>query len=209
MRYREDRPADVCLARGTFNAHPYVMGAMNEFLSRLETPELLLFYEGQDEIWNKRAERLNCLLGEAGLPVKVINLSSIWTVCYTRPSRYNWMLQYYLHAEGVALSWVGTGRLIFSLNYSDADFTAVCDRFLLAARTMEQDGWWWTGHASTNTSIRRQVMREILAQLLDTMRQSVRRKLLAQSAGNLVTRPPLRNQTARRAEGRSAPDSTA
>ena len=209
MRYREDRPADVCLARGTFNAHPYVMGAMNEFLSRLETPELLLFYEGQDEIWNKRAERLNCLLGEAGLPVRVINLSSIWTVCYTRPSRYNWMLQYYLRAEGVALSWVGTGRLIFSLNYSDADFTAVCDRFLLAARTMEQDGWWWTGHASTNTSIRRQVLREILAQLLDTMRQSVRRKLLAQSAGNLVTRPRLRNQTARRAEGRSAPDSTA
>ena len=25
-------PADVCLARGTFNSHPYVMGAMHEFL---------------------------------------------------------------------------------------------------------------------------------------------------------------------------------
>ena len=24
-RYREDRPADICFARGTFNAHPYVM----------------------------------------------------------------------------------------------------------------------------------------------------------------------------------------
>ena len=26
-RYREDRPADICFARGTFNSHPYVMGA--------------------------------------------------------------------------------------------------------------------------------------------------------------------------------------
>src|SRR5207248_4676609 len=40
-RYREDRPGDVCLARGTFNSHPYVMGAMNEFLHRLKTPEIL------------------------------------------------------------------------------------------------------------------------------------------------------------------------
>ena len=57
--------------------------------------------------------------------MRVANLSTIWTVCYTQPSRYNWMLQYYLRAEGLALSWVGTGRLIFSLNYTDADFEAV------------------------------------------------------------------------------------
>ena len=38
-RYRDDRPVDVCFARGTFNSHPYVMGAMHEFLRRLETPE--------------------------------------------------------------------------------------------------------------------------------------------------------------------------
>ena len=35
-RFREDRPADICFARGTFNSHPYVMGAMNAFLQRLE-----------------------------------------------------------------------------------------------------------------------------------------------------------------------------
>ena len=51
--------------------------------------------------------------------MQVANLSSIWTVSYTQPSRYNWMLQYYLRAEGLALSWVGTGRLIFSLNYTE------------------------------------------------------------------------------------------
>ncbi len=31
-RYRDDRPADICFARGTFNSHPYVMAAMHEFL---------------------------------------------------------------------------------------------------------------------------------------------------------------------------------
>ncbi len=28
-RFRPERPADICFARGTFNAHPYVMGAMD------------------------------------------------------------------------------------------------------------------------------------------------------------------------------------
>jgi glutamate-1-semialdehyde 2,1-aminomutase len=72
------------------------------------------------------------------------------------------MLQYYLRAEGLVLSWVGTDRLLFSLNYSDADFTTVADRFLAAARAMERDGWWWTGPATTNKSIKRQILREML-----------------------------------------------
>ncbi len=86
---------------------------------------------------------LNDRLAAADLPVRVSNLSSIWMVHYTEPSRYNWMLQYYLRAEGLALSWVGTGRLIFSLNYTDADFAEVADRFVAAAEKMKRDGWWW------------------------------------------------------------------
>ena len=39
-RFRDDRPVDICFARGTFNSHPYVMAAMHEFLQRLETPEI-------------------------------------------------------------------------------------------------------------------------------------------------------------------------
>ncbi|MGH8533047.1 MAG: aminotransferase class III-fold pyridoxal phosphate-dependent enzyme [Gammaproteobacteria bacterium] len=162
-RFREDRPADICFARGTFNSHPYVMGAMHEFLQRLDTPEVRALYRNLDEIWNGRAERLNRRLREEGLPVQVASLSSIWTVCYTQPSRYNWMLQYYLRAEGLALSWVGTGRLIFSLNYTDADFEAVADRFVAAARAMQQEGWWWSGPALTNKSIKRRILREIIA----------------------------------------------
>jgi glutamate-1-semialdehyde 2,1-aminomutase len=163
-RYREDRPADICFARGTFNSHPHVMGAMQVFLERLETAAIGGLYQGLDELWNGRARTLNARLEEAGLPVRVANLSSIWTVCYTRPSRYNWMLQYYLRAEGLALSWVGTGRLIFSLNYTEADFAAVCDRFVAAARAMERDGWWWSDPALSNRAIKRGILREMIAQ---------------------------------------------
>jgi len=94
--------------------------------------------------------------------VRVANLSTIWTAWYPQPSRYHWMLQYYLRAEGLALSWVGSGRLVFSLNYGDAEFDAVAERFLAAARAMQRDGWWWTDAALTGTSIRRRILREML-----------------------------------------------
>jgi glutamate-1-semialdehyde 2,1-aminomutase len=100
---------------------------------------------------------------QADLPVRFANLSSIWTVSYETPSRYNWMLQYYLRSEGIALSWVGTGRLIFSLNYTDADFAEVAKRFVAAATRMKQDGWWWHTPELTNKTIRRKIMKEMIA----------------------------------------------
>ncbi|WP_454885101.1 aminotransferase class III-fold pyridoxal phosphate-dependent enzyme [Sphingomonas oryzagri] len=162
-RYRDDKPVDICFARGTFNSHPYVMGAMNAFLRFLDTDEGRGLYDGLDDRWNARAALMNAKLAEAGLPVEVSNISTIWTVRYARPSRYNWMLQYYLRAEGLALSWVGTGRLIFSLNYTDADFAEVVDRFVRAARRMEADGWWWSDPAVTDRTIRRGILKEMVA----------------------------------------------
>lgn len=161
-RYRDDRPADFNFARGTFHSHPYVMGAMDAFLTRFQSPEMQRLYEGLDARWDGRAAALNARLEERGHPVRVANLSTIWTVLYTRPSRYNWMLQYYLRAEGLALSWVGTGRFIFSLNYSDADFAAVADRFVAAADAMAEDGWWWDGHGLTDKAIRRAILGEMM-----------------------------------------------
>jgi glutamate-1-semialdehyde 2,1-aminomutase len=161
-RFREDRPADICFARGTFNSHPYVMGAMYEFLQRLESDPIRNLYRGLDGIWNSRAATLNDRLATAQLPVRVANLSSIWTIYYPNPSRYNWMFQYYLRSAGLLLSWVGTGRLIFSLNYTDADFAEVADRILSAAQSMQRDGWWWSEPQLTNKSIRRRVLKEII-----------------------------------------------
>ena len=160
-RFRDDRPADICFARGTFNSHPYVMGAMQVFLEKLQTPEVRAMYQDLDATWDARAATLNQRLQLAGLPVRVANLQTVWTVQYTEPSRHNWMLQFYLRAEGLALSWVGTGRFIFSLNYTAEDFQAVSDRFLRAAERMRDDGWWWHQPGLTNQRIRRGVLREM------------------------------------------------
>ena len=81
---------------------------------------------------------------------------------YEQPSRYNWMFQFYLRAQGLGLSWVGTGRFIFSLNYTPQDFDEVLRRFVLAARAMADDGGWWRNPAQTNKTIRRGLLREML-----------------------------------------------
>jgi len=171
-RYRENRPADICFARGTFNSHAVVMGAMNEFLRRLDSPEIAKLYENLDKLWDERAQRLNRRLADQELPVRVANISSVWTVCYTTPSRYNWMLQYYLRAHGLALSWIGTGRIIFSLNYTDEDFEAVTERFVSAAQSMHDDGWWWTDPGGRSPSIKRRILREVIGHFLDGRRPS-------------------------------------
>ena len=97
--------------------------------------------------------------------MRVANLSTIWTVLYTRPSRYNWMLQYYLRAEGLALSWIGTGRLIFSLDYQRRRLRGGGGALCRGRRAR------WSATAgggrdarATNSSIRRAILREMFAQ---------------------------------------------
>ncbi|MFZ4623856.1 MAG: aminotransferase class III-fold pyridoxal phosphate-dependent enzyme [Rhodoferax sp.] len=160
-RFRDNAPADICFARGTFNSHPYVMGAMNVFLQYLDSAAAQAMYHDLDNTWNSRAARLNQRLAAAQLPLQVANMSSIWTVLYTRPACYNWLFQHYLRLEGLALSWVGTGRIIFSLNYTEADFEAVTERFVRAAQAMQQDGWWWNAGQS-NQDIKRRILRELI-----------------------------------------------
>ena len=162
MRFKADKPADICFARGTFNSHPYVMGAMQVFLESLDTDPVKKIYSDLDVVWDRRANDLNESLLALNLPVKVVNMSSIWTICYTEPSRYNWMFQYYLKEQGLALSWIGTGRFIFSLNYSDSDMAVVQEKFIRAAQAMKQDGWWWNEGGLTNKLIKRQILREMI-----------------------------------------------
>ena len=161
-RFDDAHPADLCFARGTFNAHPAVMGTMSAFLDALDQPATAALYRQLDERWAERAGRLNAQLAAACLPVHIAALGTIWTVLYAKPSRYNWMFQYYLRRAGLALSWVGSGRLIFSLDFTDEDFNEVCARFQGAAHDMLADGWWWTPAAATNAQVGRRVLHEML-----------------------------------------------
>ncbi|HAB47079.1 MAG: aminotransferase class III-fold pyridoxal phosphate-dependent enzyme [Betaproteobacteria bacterium] len=162
-RYREDRPADICFARGTFNAHPYVINGMLHFLRALESAPVAALYEGLDARFEKAAADLNQRLRQAKLPVQVASMASVWTILFEKPSRYNWMLQFYLREAGLALSWVGSGRLIFSLNYHDEHLDTVFERFVGACLAMQNDAWWHTPPELSNKSIRRRILKELFA----------------------------------------------
>jgi glutamate-1-semialdehyde 2,1-aminomutase len=183
-RYRDNRPVDVSFARGTFNSHPMVIASMHEFLTRIEEQEYQEMYQQSEAVWNRRAEQLNHRFEEAGLPLRVENLMSIWTLIYTQPSRYHWMYQFYLRLAGLTLSWVGTGRFIFSHNYSDDDFEQVCERFIEAGEKMKLDGWWWIGPELTDKSIKRRMTHDMIIARFPWMKKILKRQEPACSLGN-------------------------
>lgn len=155
-RFRPEQPANVCFARGTFNAHPYVMSSMRTFLAYAQSDEAGQCYAAADALWQARVSALNEQLAEQRLPIKLANMHSVITVLYTQPSRYNWMFQFYLREAGLELGWTGTGRLIMSLAYSDEEFAEIGRRLIAAATRMNQDGWWWPGaHLSNRWIVRR------------------------------------------------------
>jgi glutamate-1-semialdehyde 2,1-aminomutase len=141
-RFDPEHPMRIAYVIGTFSAHPVVMGAMNQFLRWLERPETAeLYVEGK-----RRCEQwvlsTNESLGQLSLPVRVMNFSTIWTVLFKEPGRYNWLLQYYLRAEGVTMSWVGTGRCMSSLDFTPEDYRELHAKLINAAQKMKSDGWW-------------------------------------------------------------------
>jgi len=161
-RYKDEQPANISFARGTFNSHPMVLACMNRFLKKIEQPEFQINYKQAEDIWDKRFTRLNGSLKQQELPIRIENLMSICTVIYQQPSRYNWMFQFYLRQEKLLLSWVGSGRFIFSHNFTEQDFTEVSQAIIHAATKMKQAGWWWQNEKLTNQAIGKQMLKAML-----------------------------------------------
>ena len=162
-RFKDEQPVNVSFARGTFNSHPYVIGAMNVFLNRIQQPDIQQQYRASESLWNNRVAAFNQRLQTEELPLRITNIHSILSVLYTRPSRYNWMFQFYLRDAGLELSWTGTGRLIMSYSFTDSEFNEVIDRFITAAHQMDAGGWWWQCLELTNKAIKRQFLVDMLS----------------------------------------------
>lgn len=162
------RPMRMAYVVGTFSAHPAVMGAMNEFLQWIDGPATGELYETANRRCADWAQRTNRDLASASLPARVVNLATVWTVLFREPSRYNWMLQYYLRAEGLTLSWVGTGRCLASLDFTPADYESLQTKLVSAAHRMQADGWWPTASEFPHKEriMRRRLVREIVASLV-------------------------------------------
>ena len=143
-RFDPARPMRVAYVVGTFSAHPLVMGAMNEFLRWATAPEARAAYLAANQRCRAWVQATNQRLAAAALPVRLMNLGTVWTILCTEQSRFNWLLQYYLRAEGVTLSWVGTGRCLSSMDMTDEDYEALGEKLVTAAVDMRRDAWWLT-----------------------------------------------------------------
>jgi glutamate-1-semialdehyde 2,1-aminomutase len=143
-RFDPSHPMRIAYVIGTFSAHPVVMGAMNEFLNWVMQPAAAELYEEAENRCTEWARSTNQKLNEERLPLQVVHLSTVWTVLFKEPSRYNWLLQYYMRAEGLTLSWVGTGRCLSSLDFSADDYAQLQLKLVNAARAMKADAWWLT-----------------------------------------------------------------
>jgi glutamate-1-semialdehyde 2,1-aminomutase len=142
QRFDPRRPMRLAYVVGTFSAHPAVMGAMYEFLTWVTAPERKTDYEVMNQQCAEWVRSTNARLADEALPVRVMHLGTIWTVLFSEPGRYNWLLQYYLRAEGVTLSWVGTGRCLSSMDFSAKDYKTLQLALVNATSQMKRDGWW-------------------------------------------------------------------
>jgi glutamate-1-semialdehyde 2,1-aminomutase len=144
QRFDPERPMRLAYVVGTFAAHPLTMGSMNAFLEWVSQPDTAAIYARMNERCDAWSAQTNTLLEARSLPLRVVNMGTIWTIEFTEPSRFNWLLQYYLRGERINLSWVGTGRCLFSLDFSDADFQWLTLAIVHAAEAMRADKWWLT-----------------------------------------------------------------
>jgi glutamate-1-semialdehyde 2,1-aminomutase len=152
-RFDKQHPLRVNYVIGTFSAAPITLGAMAEFLDWQAKPETAVLYKSAMDATESFIQSTNDAFIQADLPIRVDSLTTVWTVLFKQPGRYHWMFQYYLRAEGLALSWVGTGRCLFSLDYTPAQYEQTKQALLSAGRRMKEDGWWWDGSAPGETSV--------------------------------------------------------
>ena len=171
-RFDPDRPMRMAYVVGTFSAHPVVMGSMNEFLRWVMEPTTTDLYAEMNQQCAGWVRATNRQLADESLPLRVEHLATVWTVVFTEPGRYNWLLQYYLRAEGVTLSWVGTGRCLSNMDMTEKDYEALRERLVAAARAMHADGWWLTHeeYPRRETTMRRRLIREMIGNLVPAPR---------------------------------------
>jgi glutamate-1-semialdehyde 2,1-aminomutase len=167
-RFDPDRPMRLAYVVGTFSAHPGVMGSMNEFLRWVTEPESRQRYDEMNERCAAWVRSTNQQLADQSLPLRIVALGTIWTVLFKEPGRYNWLLQYYLRAQGVTLSWVGTGRCLTSMDFTVEHYDALERAILGAAREMKQDGWLLTAkqYEGREKRMRTRLMQEVLGSLV-------------------------------------------
>jgi len=160
------KAARVAYVIGTFAGHPAVMGSMNAFLKWHARPETPAMYDLMHTRITAFISKANASFEKDGYPLKLANWFSVWSMMYTKPGRYHWMLQYYMRDAGVALSWVGTGRCLFALDWTEADFDELLKRMLAACKMMKDGGWWEEPKVNINAAVGMEFVGAILKSIV-------------------------------------------
>ena len=160
------KAARVAYVIGTFAGHPAVMGSMNAFLKWNTRKEAQGEYDAMHARIDAFIAKANATFKAKGFPLELSNWFSVWSMMYTAPGRYHWMLQYYLRDAGVALSWVGTGRLLFALDWTQEHYDALLERILVACEGMQQGGWWEPPRVNIKRAVGLEFVGAMLKQLV-------------------------------------------
>ena len=170
-RIDPDKPLRVAYVVGTFSAAPVTLACQNRFLTWLLSDEAKNEYDRlrrEVAVWRDETNDILNKSFESDPPIAVQSYASVWTIMYRRPSRYNFLLQYYLRDEGLNLSWVGTGRVCFSLDFQQKQLIEVREALIRASRRMEEDGWWARDNGKgreIQASIAKEVVKAMIARL--------------------------------------------
>ena len=93
-RFDPDRPLRVAYVIGTFSAAPLTLAAMAEFLLWLDASKKSNLYKTMEVKTDDFVNNLNKDLVDKDLPIRVDNLTTVWTVLFKQPGRYHWIFQY-------------------------------------------------------------------------------------------------------------------
>merc|ERR1719453_2754648 len=139
---------------------------MNAFLKWHARPETKVLYTAMHTKIANFVSSANKNFKANGYPLELANWFSVWSMMYTKPGRYHWMLQYYMRDAGVALSWVGTGRCLFALDWTEANYEELLKRMLNACAMMEKGGWWVEPKVNVKRAVRFEFVVAIAKSLL-------------------------------------------
>lgn len=166
-RFDPQHPMRIAYVVGTFAAYPAAMGTMNEFLNWVQSEAAITRYRTAEQDTAGWVADANMRFASAALPLRISHLGTIWTLEFEQASRFNWLLQYYMRAEGISLSWVGTGRCLISLDFTQAEFADLTERLMRAALCMREDCWWLSEQEQPD--INKMTQRGVVKDLVNSM----------------------------------------
>eukprot|EP00913_Durusdinium_trenchii_P016009 g15046.t1 len=146
------KAARVNYVIGTFAGHPFVMASMNAFLKWLETPETTKSYDVMHGNIDSFIKTANAKFQESvhvtpQMPSSDMRIPVAGERFSDSVDKLVFSVVDFVHQArpgdaGVSLSWVGTGRLLFSLEWKKEDYDRLLERLLAACEQMQKGGWW-------------------------------------------------------------------